>query len=622
MSGVLLQVRSGDLIEVCNIERPKCIPRLARIWLEDTAQNEESDGIDVKISPFLAYNIGVPYHVLPFVHSGTSPVSSKKSFRISLVRYNGRHYKEISKGGDVEHISIANPSTVHVPMPVASEVVLSVIREPAIDGDLQPQGDEDDSLKDKDEMESTANSGMEPDPDEASECIHEYFGQDVQILSKGDILAMKVPVGNRARPGGLISVVNSMLEDVQTNNFGSNDAWAKSSDSVLYFKVTAMTPREPAIQAVNIKHTAVKLGGVVSSGIPVGARGYLCRAGYASTFLGWTWDACWSPDAAHLAHVGHLLPHWRNIAGIIAPVIHPSSRRIPMKCSVLLHGPAGSGKRTAAAAAAAALGCHLISISCQDIKVEGIPDEKIIEGLQAVVTIASNYRPVLLLLRDLHLLAPLNHPNAVSQAAKIGSALSKCIIQGFQEHDIKNMDNIDYCPFPSPLIVIGCAPSVDDVGAGIRRCFTHEVACEAPETTERELLLRSFLRSAGKSLSDDSWSNLVRHTAGLFPLDLKSMAAEACAAAALEACNDVENEWGESTRVADKAGVDAIKVISIEERHIESSITCVRERTATDIGAPRIPNVQWDDVGGLEDVKLAILDTGTRIDDIYLFVLF
>ena len=614
-----MQVRSGDLVEVCNIERPKCIPRLARIWLDECPQNNGLSETEAKISPFLAYNIGIPYHVLPFVHTGTSPQCSEKSFRVSLVRYSGRHYEELAKDSDTEYVNVANPSTDYVPMPVASEVVLSVIREPAIDGDLQPQGDEEDSLKDKDEMDMAKNNGMEPDADEASECIHAYFGKDVQILSRGDVLAIQVPIGNRVRPGELMSVLNNLVEDAQAGPIQTSDA---SSGSVLYFKVTDMTPRQPAIQAVNVKHTAVKLGGIIPSGIPVGSRGYLCGGSDFSTFLGWSWDASWSPDAAHLAHVGHLLPHWRNVAEIIAPVVHPSSRRIPMKCSILLHGPAGSGKRTAAAAAAAALGCHLISISCQDIKVEGIPDEKVIEGLQAVVTIASNYRPALLLLRDLHLLAPLNHPNAASQAAKFGSALSKCIIQGFQEGDKKEMDNPDYCPFPSPLIVIGCAPSVDDVGAGIRRCFTHEVACEAPETADRQLLLRSYLRSAGKTLSDDSWSNLVRHTAGLFPLDLKSMAAEACACAALEACTDVEDVMDKSTRVSEESFLtSAVQAQYIEERHIESSITCVRERTATDIGAPRIPNVQWDDVGGLEDVKLAILDTGTRIGTIrFLFV--
>lgn len=36
----------------------------------------------------------------------------------------------------------------------------------------------------------------------------------------------------------------------------------------------------------------------------------------------------------------------------------------------------------------------------------------------------------------------------------------------------------------------------------------------------------------------------------------------------------------------------------------------MRQRTATEIGAPKIPDVKWEDVGGLEDVKRAILDTG------------
>ncbi|KAK9918621.1 hypothetical protein WJX75_005422 [Coccomyxa subellipsoidea] len=35
----------------------------------------------------------------------------------------------------------------------------------------------------------------------------------------------------------------------------------------------------------------------------------------------------------------------------------------------------------------------------------------------------------------------------------------------------------------------------------------------------------------------------------------------------------------------------------------------MRQRTAISIGAPQVPNVQWEDVGGLEDVKAAILET-------------
>jgi hypothetical protein len=43
--------------------------------------------------------------------------------------------------------------------------------------------------------------------------------------------------------------------------------------------------------------------------------------------------------------------------------------------------------------------------------------------------------------------------------------------------------------------------------------------------------------------------------------------------------------------------------------HLDAALSRVKARTATEIGAPQVPNVAWSDVGGLEDVKQAILDT-------------
>lgn len=41
----------------------------------------------------------------------------------------------------------------------------------------------------------------------------------------------------------------------------------------------------------------------------------------------------------------------------------------------------------------------------------------------------------------------------------------------------------------------------------------------------------------------------------------------------------------------------------------EAALDRVQKRTARDVGAPQIPNVQWEDVGGLENVKKVILET-------------
>jgi hypothetical protein len=43
--------------------------------------------------------------------------------------------------------------------------------------------------------------------------------------------------------------------------------------------------------------------------------------------------------------------------------------------------------------------------------------------------------------------------------------------------------------------------------------------------------------------------------------------------------------------------------------HLEGSLEGVRQRTALDLGAPKIPSVAWKDVGGLEHVKRAIMET-------------
>lgn len=48
---------------------------------------------------------------------------------------------------------------------------------------------------------------------------------------------------------------------------------------------------------------------------------------------------------------------------------------------------------------------------------------------------------------------------------------------------------------------------------------------------------------------------------------------------------------------------------TLKPDHLQTALGRVKARTAVEIGAPQVPNVAWDDVGGLEDVKRAILDT-------------
>lgn len=102
--------------------------------------------------------------------------------------------------------------------------------------------------------------------------------------------------------------------------------------------------------------------------------------------------------------------------------------------------------------------------------------------------------------------------------------------------------------------------------------------------------------------------------AGLLPGDVCGVVADAVAGAAAEAL--AAEEWRQEGGVGGSGSGDAAgpgsghsTAIQVDGQHVEKALAHVKARTATEIGAPQVPNVKWDDIGGLEDVKRAILDT-------------
>ncbi len=87
---------------------------------------------------------------------------------------------------------------------------------------------------------------------------------------------------------------------------------------------------------------------------------------------------------------------------VFAPLLHPSALHTELSAALLLHGPHGSGRRTAARAAAAALGLHCVAVSCHELAAP--PGQDAAKGgaaaaLRAVVAAAERFAPALLLLQ-------------------------------------------------------------------------------------------------------------------------------------------------------------------------------------------------------------------------------
>ncbi|KFM26443.1 Peroxisome biogenesis protein 6 [Auxenochlorella protothecoides] len=118
-----------------------------------------------------------------------------------------------------------------------------------------------------------------------------------------------------------------------------------------------------------------------------------------------------------------------------------------------------------------------------------------------------------------------------------------------------------------------------------------------------------------------------QHTAGLTQRELRAVAAGAAVDALADRLPVQAVLNGRTTTSAKGVGVASTTAeqpqlagaeargdnqsLDITREALQRAVERVRTMAASDVGAPKIPSVKWEDVGGLEDVKRAILDTGT-----------
>ncbi|KAL6711874.1 peroxisomal assembly protein [Coniothyrium glycines] len=163
-------------------------------------------------------------------------------------------------------------------------------------------------------------------------------------------------------------------------------------------------------------------------------------------------------------------------------------------------------------------------------------------------------------------------------------------------------------------VLIATTTEIDKVPEGIRGLFTHEIEMTAPDEREREGILRSIIDDAGIRLSPEAdLSNVAVKTAALVAGDLVDVVDRALVAkqTRLEALATTASKSSSSETVA-------IRDIELAGGHFSNSLTkadldgavdAARKNFADAIGAPKIPNVGWSDVGGLTHVKDAVMET-------------
>ncbi|KAJ5114889.1 hypothetical protein NUU61_000648 [Penicillium alfredii] len=163
-------------------------------------------------------------------------------------------------------------------------------------------------------------------------------------------------------------------------------------------------------------------------------------------------------------------------------------------------------------------------------------------------------------------------------------------------------------------VIIATTTDVEQIPEGIRTMFSHEFEMTAPEEKEREGILRNAVTERSMKLAADAdLGTVALKTAALVAGDLVDVVERAAGVRAARLENLAENAnkqlSGSNVSVRDilLAGGDGAR--GVTKTDFDTAVEAARKNFADSIGAPKIPNVSWDDVGGLTNVKDALTET-------------
>ena len=162
-------------------------------------------------------------------------------------------------------------------------------------------------------------------------------------------------------------------------------------------------------------------------------------------------------------------------------------------------------------------------------------------------------------------------------------------------------------------VLVATTTDVGKLSDSARSVFTHELEMTAPDESEREMILTSVVGNLGLNLAPDvELSSIAVKTAALVAGDLVDVV-ERAAVARMTRLESLASTLSQTSH--QKVVLNDITLAGgafancITSADFETAVDFARKNFADSIGAPKIPNVQWSDVGGLAHVKDAVVET-------------
>lgn len=437
--------------------------------------------------------------------------------------------------------------------------------------------------------------------------LKQYFESRRRILKSGDLVGISVDEGlGRAVFSGTAGGDAPNQEDDITSRLGQGSV-SESTDSrkigVAWFRVGQVAPtvveeleetgedQWGGVAVIDPTSTRMVQAGSDVSRVPgVLGNGWEYWLG-AKTIPKSTSDSPTPHGIVSDPPQGFIAPLQQRIRDLMAASTSPRAIQLGMKPVVILlkSQQRHIGKATVATRACADIGLHTFPIDAYDILTEGganggdVKTEAYLKA-RAERAFHCGANCTALLIKHIEVLT----------ADRMVTALA----------DIVN----------EARVVIATTSDVEQIPEGIRSMFTHEFEIGAPEEKEREGILRNVATERGIKLSPDvDLGTVALKTAALVAGDLVDVVERAAAARTtrLEKLAEATSKQSPDAEVSMRdillAGGDAAR--GVTKADFDTAVEAARKNFADSIGAPKIPNVSWEDVGGLSNVKDALVET-------------
>ncbi|XP_076463713.1 peroxisomal ATPase PEX6-like [Babylonia areolata] len=349
---------------------------------------------------------------------------------------------------------------------------------------------------------------------------------------------------------------------------------------VMFFKVTYMAPRQPDLYPyyVHVSYTRMSERGSTHSHVPLGADKYLSphKATYG--------------QGVTCAGLDHLVS---RLERLVLPHIRfnpDGEHMLELQPSILLTGSEGVGKTTLVETVARRLYLQVQQVNCHDLC--GDSAGSVEARLKNTFLAAAVYSPCILLLKNIEVIGK----------EKDGTTEDPRVISSFH----RNITELTSQQKSYPVVVIATTHSPHSLSDDMHQCFLHELHMEAPTEQERGEILQGLLESENVS-ADVSVGHIAQRTAGFVLGDLIVLMQRAKREAYSKTLSLCDGE-GQGMSVEDEEDA-ALAGVVLEQTDFDQALDVMQSAHSDAIGAPQIPNVRWEDVGGLVSVKEDILDT-------------